>query len=164
MGKFSKYRNALAFAFAPPAVRELGQAGGFDFQLQDRGGLGHEKLMAARNQLLGLAGKEPTLTRVRPNGLEDVPQYRIDVDLDKGGALGVPVDAINNTISASFGGAYVNDFIQGGRVKRVYVQADAPYRSTSVTAPGRWRRSPPSPPDIGSRDRRGWSASTASRR
>src|SRR5512141_3127630 len=71
MGKFSKYRNALAFAFAPPAVRELGQAGGFDFQLQDRGGLGHEKLMAARNQLLGLAGKETTLTRVRPNGLED---------------------------------------------------------------------------------------------
>ena len=128
MGKFSKYRNALAFAFAPPAVRELGQAGGFDFQLQDRGGLGHAKLMAARNQLLGLAGKEPRLTRVRPNGLEDVPQYRIDVDLDKGGALGVPVDAINTTISASFGGAYVNDFIQGGRVKRVYVQADAPYR------------------------------------
>ena len=128
MGKFSKYRNALAFAFAPPAVRELGQAGGFDFQLQDRGGLGHEKLMAARNQLLGLAAKEPRLTRVRPNGLEDVPQYRIDVDLDKGGALGVPIDAIHNTISASFGGAYVNDFIQGGRVKRVYVQADAPYR------------------------------------
>src|SRR5660398_124227 len=111
MGKFSKYRNALAFAFAPPAVRELGQAGGFDFQLQDRGGLGHEKLMAARNQLLGLAGKEPRLTRVRPNGLEDVPQYRIDVDLDKGGTLGVPVDAINNTISASFGGCllYTSD-------------------------------------------------------
>src|SRR3990172_9534909 len=127
-GKFSKIRNALVFAFPPPAVRELGQAGGFDFQLQDRGGLGHEALMAARNQLLGMAARDPRLTRVRPNGLEDVPQYRIDVDWEKGGALGVPVDAIHNTISAAFGGAYVNDFIQGGRVKRVYVQADAPYR------------------------------------
>ena len=128
MGKFSKIRNALVFAFPPPAVRELGQAGGFDFQLQDRGGMGHESLMAARNQLLGMAAKDPRLTRVRPNGLEDVPQYRIDVDWDKGGALGVPIAAIHNTISAAFGGAYVNDFIQGGRVKRVYVQADAAYR------------------------------------
>ena len=128
MGKFSKIRNALVFAFPPPAVRELGQAGGFDFQLQDRGGMGHESLMAARNQLLGMAAKDPRLTRVRPNGLEDVPQYRIDVDWEKGGALGVPIAAIHNTISAAFGGAYVNDFIQGGRVKRVYVQADAPYR------------------------------------
>jgi len=128
MGKFSNIRNALVFAFPPPAVRELGQAGGFDFQLQDRGGLGHESLMAARNQLLGMAATDPRLTRVRPNGLEDVPQYRIDVDWEKGGALGVPIDAIHNTISAAFGGGYVNDFIQGGRVKRVYVQADAPYR------------------------------------
>ena len=128
MGKFSKIRNALVFAFPPPAVRELGQAGGFDFQLQDRGGMGHESLMAARNQLLGMAAKDPRLTRVRPNGLEDVPQYRIDVDWEKGGALGVPIAAIHNTISAAFGGAYVNDFIQGGRVKRVYVQADAAYR------------------------------------
>ena len=128
MGKFSKIRNALVFAFPPPAVRELGQAGGFDFQLQDRGGMGHEALMAARNQLLGMAARDPRLTRVRPNGLEDVPQYRIDVDWEKGGALGVPIDAIHHTISAAFGGAYVNDFIQGGRVKRVYVQADAPYR------------------------------------
>ena len=127
-GRFSKIRNALVFAFPPPAVRELGQAGGFDFQLQDRGGMGHKALMAARNQLLGMAAKDPRLTRVRPNGLEDVPQYRIDVDWEKGGALGVPIDAIHNTISAAFGGAYVNDFIQGGRVKRVYVQADAPYR------------------------------------
>jgi len=128
MGKFSRIRNAQVFAFPPPAVRELGQAGGFDFQLQDRGGLGHEALMAARNQLLDMAARDPRLTRVRPNGLEDVPQYRIDVDWEKAGALGVSVDAINNTISAAFGGAYVNDFIQGGRVKRVYVQADAPYR------------------------------------
>jgi HAE1 family hydrophobic/amphiphilic exporter-1 len=128
MGKFSQIRNARVFAFPPPAVLELGQAGGFDFQLQDRSGLGHEALMAARNQLLGMASKDPRLTRVRPNGLEDVPQYRIDVDWEKAGALGVPIDSIHRTISAAFGGAYVNDFIQGGRVKRVYVQADAPYR------------------------------------
>jgi hydrophobe/amphiphile efflux-1 (HAE1) family protein len=128
MGVFSKYRNAMVFAFPPPAVIELGQAKGFDFQLLDRGGLGHAGLMAARNQLLGLTAQDPTLTRVRPNGLEDVPQYRIDVDWDKAGALGVPVTAIHNTISAAFGSAYVNDFIHRGRVKRVYVQADAPYR------------------------------------
>ncbi len=128
MKEFSKIRNARAFAFAPPAVRELGQSGGFDFQLQDRGGLGHEALMMARNQLLGEAARDPRLTRVRPNGLEDVPEYRIDVDWEKAGALGVPIDAIHDTISASFGSAYVNDFIQGGRVKRVFVQDDAPFR------------------------------------
>jgi hydrophobe/amphiphile efflux-1 (HAE1) family protein len=126
--KFSQIRNARVFAFPPPAVMELGRAGGFDFQLQDRGGLGHEALMAARNQLLGMAGKDPRLIRVRPAGLEDVSQYRIDVDWEKAGALGVPIDSIHTTISAAFGGAYVNDFIQGGRVKRVYIQADAPYR------------------------------------
>jgi hydrophobe/amphiphile efflux-1 (HAE1) family protein len=138
MGAFSQIRNALVFAFAPPAVVELGMAKGFDFQLLDRGGLGHAGLMAARNQLLGLAGqasapkevtgKDPVLAKVRPNGLEDVPEYRVDVDWDKAGALGLPITAIHSTISAAFGSAYVNDFIQGGRVKRVYVQADAPYR------------------------------------
>ena len=128
MKEFSKIRNARAFAFAPPAVRELGRSGGFDFQLQDRGGLGHEALMAARNQLLGEAARDPRLTRVRPNGLEDVPEYRIDVDWEKAGALGVPINSIHDTISASFGSAYVNDFIQGGRVKRVFVQDDAPFR------------------------------------
>jgi HAE1 family hydrophobic/amphiphilic exporter-1 len=128
MGAFSKIRNAMVFAFPPPAVIELGQAKGFDFQLQDRGGLGHDDLMAARNHLLGMAMQDPRLTRVRPNGLEDVPEYRIDVDWEKAGALGLPITAIHNTISAAFGSAYVNDFIQGGRVKRVYVQAEAPYR------------------------------------
>jgi hydrophobe/amphiphile efflux-1 (HAE1) family protein len=128
MGKFSQIRNARVFAFPPPAVMELGRAGGFDFQLQDRSGLGHEALMAARNQLLGMASKDPRLVRVRPAGLDDVSQYRIDVDWEKAGALGVPIDSIHRTISAAFGGAYVNDFIQGGRVKRVYIQADAPYR------------------------------------
>ena len=128
LAKFSKVRNARVFAFPPPAVMELGQSGGFDFQLQDRAGVGHEALMAARNQLLAQAAQDPRLIRVRPNGLEDVSQYRIDVDWAKAGALGVPIDSIHTTISAAFGGAYVNDFIQGGRVKRVYAQADAPYR------------------------------------
>ncbi len=128
MGAFSQMRNAMVFAFAPPSVVELGQAKGFDFQLLDRGGLGHADLMAARNQLLGMAAQAPVLTKVRPNGLEDVPEYRVDVDWEKAGALGVPITAIHETISAAFGSAYVNDFIQGGRVKRVYAQADAPYR------------------------------------
>jgi len=128
MKEFSQIRNAMVFAFSPPAVTELGQAKGFDFQLLDRGGLGHEALMNARNQLLGMAAKDPMLTKVRPNGLEDVPEYRIEVDWAKAGVLGVPISSINSTISAAFGSAYVNDFIQGGRVKRVYAQADAPYR------------------------------------
>jgi hydrophobe/amphiphile efflux-1 (HAE1) family protein len=128
MGRFSQIRNAMVFAFAPPAVVELGQAKGFDFQLLDRGGLGHQKLMEARNQLLGMAAQSSVMTKVRPNGLEDVPEYRVDVDWEKAGVLGVPINAIHNTISAAFGSAYVNDFIQGGRVKRVYLQADAPFR------------------------------------
>jgi len=128
MGVFSRIREAMVFAFAPPAVTELGRAKGFDFQLLDRGGMGHDKLMAARNQLLGMAAADPRLTKVRPNGLEDVPEYRIDVDWEKAGAMGVPVDSIHHSIAAAFGSAYVNDFIHRGRVKRVYVQADAPYR------------------------------------
>ncbi len=128
MGAFSKYREAMVFAFPPPAVLELGNAKGFDFQLQDRGGLGHDALMAARNQLLGMTAKDPRLFGVRPNGMEDVPEYRLDVDWDKAGSLGVPIREIHSTIVAAFGSAYVNDFVQGGRVKRVYVQADAPFR------------------------------------
>ncbi len=125
---FSQIKEAMVFAFPPPPVIELGNATGFDFQLQDRGGLGHEKLMSARNQLLGMAMQDLRLIRVRPNGMEDVFEYRIDVDWDKAGALGVPITSIHNTIAAAFGSAYANDFIQAGRVKRVYVQADAPYR------------------------------------
>jgi len=128
MKAFSQIRNAMVFAFPPPSVIELGNAIGFDFQLLDRGGLGHEKLMAARNQLLGMAAQDPRLAKVRPNGMEDVPEYRVDVDWQKAGALGVPIMAIHNGISVAFGSAYVNDFIQGGRVKRVFAQADAPYR------------------------------------
>lgn len=128
MGFVSQIRNAMIYVFPPPAVIELGQGKGFDFQLLDRGGVGHGDLIAARNQLLGMAAQDPRLVRVRPNGLEDVPQYRIDVDWENAGALGVPISSIHSTISAAFGSAYVNDFIQNGRVKRVYVQADSPYR------------------------------------
>ncbi len=128
MKAFSRIRAALVFAFPPPAVVELGTAKGVDFQLLDRGGLGHEQLMAARDQFLGMAAQDKRLSTVRPNGLEDVPEFRVDVDWERAGALGVPITSIHNTISAAFGGSYVNDFIQAGRVKRVYAQADAPHR------------------------------------
>ncbi|MDD5452582.1 MAG: efflux RND transporter permease subunit [Desulfovibrionales bacterium] len=128
MEAFSQIKGAMVFAFPPPPVIELGMATGFDFQLQDRGGLGHEKLMTARNQLLGMAAQDSRLVRVRPNGMEDVPEYHIDVDWDRAGALGISISSIHNTIAAALGSAYVNDFIQAGRVKKVYAQADAPYR------------------------------------
>jgi len=124
----SNIRGAMVFAFPPPAVAELGMAKGFDFELLDRGGLGHQKLMEAQYQLLGIAAQDPRLTSVRPNSMADVSEYRVDVDWEKAGALGVPITSIHRTISAAFGGSYVNDFVQGGRVKKVYVQADAPYR------------------------------------
>ena len=125
---FASIRNARIYPVIPPAVIELGMAKGFDFMLQDRGGLGHEKLMEARLQLTGMAMQDPRLVSVRPNGMEDTAQHKIDIDWDKAGALGVSVSEVQNAISAAFGSAYVNDFIQGGRVKRVYVQADAPFR------------------------------------
>ncbi|HQO26836.1 MAG TPA: efflux RND transporter permease subunit, partial [Acidobacteriota bacterium] len=128
MGVFAGYRNALAFAFPPPAVVELGQAKGFDFMLQDRGGLGHARLMEARGLLMMQAMQDPRLAAVRPNGLPDVPQYKVDTDWEKAGTLGVSVTAIQATIATAFGSAYVNDFIQGGRVKRVYAQADSAFR------------------------------------
>jgi len=128
MMALSRIRNATVFVFPPPAIIELGNATGFDFELVDRGGVGHQALMQARNQLLGMAAQDPRLIRVRPNGLEDVPEYRVDVDWDKAGAQGLPISSIHNTISAAFGGAYVNDFIEAGRVKHVWVQLDTPYR------------------------------------
>ncbi|PXX51211.1 efflux RND transporter permease subunit [Aquitalea magnusonii] len=128
MAAFSQIRDAMIFAFAPPAVMELGNASGFDLQLQDRAGLGHDKLMAARNQLLGMAAKNPLLMAVRPNGLSDNPQYLLDVDHEKANALGVSVADINSTLSTAVGSTYVNDFIDRGRIKKVYLQGDAPYR------------------------------------
>jgi HAE1 family hydrophobic/amphiphilic exporter-1 len=128
MMAFARMRKAMVFAFPPPPVFELGTARGVDFQLMDRGGLGHDALMAARNQFLGMAMQDKRLVNVRPNGMEDVSQFRVDVDWEKAGVLGVPITSIHNTISAAFGSAYVNNFIQAGRVKRVYVEADASYR------------------------------------
>ncbi|MGI4730254.1 MAG: efflux RND transporter permease subunit [Janthinobacterium lividum] len=128
MGVFSQYKDGLIFAVIPPAVQELGNATGFDLQLVDEGGLGHDKLLAARNQLLGMASQNKLLVGVRPNALDDAPQLRVDVDQDKARALGLDLGTVNSTISTAWGGAYVNDFIDRGRVKRVYIQADAPYR------------------------------------
>ncbi|MBI5141363.1 MAG: efflux RND transporter permease subunit [Nitrospirae bacterium] len=137
MGEFSKIRDGLAFAFSPPAVVELGQANGFDFHLQDRGGLGHEKLMEARNQLLGMAMKNPKLVAVRPNGQDDSPQFKLDIDDARAGALGLSLADINSVLATAWGGAYVNDFIQNGRVKKVYLQADAGSRMLPEDI-GRW--------------------------
>ncbi|EBK9867981.1 efflux RND transporter permease subunit [Salmonella enterica subsp. enterica serovar Muenchen] len=126
---FSQIRDGLVFPFNMPTIVELGTATGFDFELIDQGGLGHDALTKARNQLLGMVAKHPDLlVRVRPNGLEDTPQFKLDVDQEKAQALGVSLSDINETISAALGGYYVNDFIDRGRVKKVYVQADAQFR------------------------------------
>ncbi|WP_337238353.1 efflux RND transporter permease subunit [Citrobacter portucalensis] len=126
---FSQIRDSLVFPFNMPAIVELGTATGFDFELIDQGGLGHTALTQARNQLLGMVAKHPDLlVRVRPNGLEDTAQFKLDVDQEKAQALGVSLSDINETISAALGGYYVNDFIDRGRVKKVYVQADAKFR------------------------------------
>ncbi len=128
MGKFMQIRDAMVFAIVPPAVPELGTSSGFDFQLQDVGGVGHEALTAARNQVLGMAAQDPTLAGVRPNGQDDTPQLKIEIDQAKAGAMGLTTADINAALSAAWGGSYVNDFIDRGRVKKVYVQADAPFR------------------------------------
>lgn len=128
MMAFSQIRDGMAFAFSPPAVVELGQANGFDFQLQDRGGLGHEKLMEARNQLLGMAMKNPKLIAVRPNGQEDSPEFKLDIDDVRAGAQGVSLADVNSVLATAWGSSYINDFIQNGRVKKVLLQADAKYR------------------------------------
>ncbi|MEK7321034.1 MAG: efflux RND transporter permease subunit, partial [Pseudomonadota bacterium] len=120
--KFSTFRDSLAFAFAPPAVQELGNATGFDFYMQDQAGLGHDALMNARNKFLALAAKSPALQRVRPNGLNDEPQYVLEIDDERARALGLSLADINSTVSIAWGSSYVNDFIDRGRVKRVYLQ------------------------------------------
>ncbi len=124
----ARIREATVFAFPPPAVTELGQAKGFDFMLLDRGGLGHDVLMQSRLQLMGQAMRDPRLTAVRPNGMPDQAEYKVDIDWEKAGTLGVAVPAIQRTISVAFGSSYINDFLSGGRVHRVYAQADAPFR------------------------------------
>ena len=127
-GALSGIRDAFIFPLSPPPIPELGNASGFNFRLQDRAGLGHDALLAARNQLLGMAAKSTVITQVRPDGLEDAPQLQLDIDRDKAQALGVGFDAINAVISTSLGSAYINDFPNAGRLQRVVVQADAPAR------------------------------------
>ncbi|MFQ1867056.1 efflux RND transporter permease subunit [Aeromonas veronii] len=128
MGYLFNIKEAQVFAFNLPPIPELGTATGFDFFLQDRGGIGHDKLMAARNQLLGMAAQDPTLVRVRPNGMEDTPQLDIKIDYEKALAQGLSIADINNTLATAWGSSYVNDFVDRGRIKKVYMQADAPFR------------------------------------
>ena len=125
-----KISSAMVIAFVPPAVQELGNASGFDFQLLDQGNVGHEKLLEARNQLLGMAMADKRLAQVRPNGLEDSAQLKLTVDQAAAGALGIAQADVNDTISTNLGSSYVNDFIDRDRVKKVFVQADAPFRTT----------------------------------
>ncbi len=127
-GAFMGIRDAFVFPLSPPPIPELGTGSGFSFRLQDRGGLGHDALLAARNQMLGMASQSKVLTGVRPEGLEDAPQLQLDIDRDKAAAQGVSFDAINTAISTSLGSSYVGDFLSSGRLQRVVVQADAPAR------------------------------------
>ena len=128
MGFLWSLKEAMVFPFAPPPIPELGTASGFNLQLQDRANRGHEALVDARNQLLGLASQDPRLAGVRPNGQEDGPQFKLDVDYAKAAALGVSVSQVNETLSIAWASRYVNDFLDRGRVKRVYVQAKPEYR------------------------------------
>jgi len=128
MGAFSSIKDAMVFAVAPPPLPELGSVGGFDLFLMDRVGAGHEALVDASNRLLAAAAGSPLLTGVRRNGQEDTPQFRLDIDIEKAAAQGVPIEEVNDTLSIAWGGQYIDDFIDRERVKRVYLQADAPYR------------------------------------
>ncbi len=128
-GHFAGYKDAMIFPVNPPSIPELGTASGFDFELEDRAGVGHEKLTDARNMLLGMASKDPTLAQVRPNGLNDTPQFKVDVDREKANALGVTASDIDQTFSIAWGSAYVNNFLDiDNRIKKVYVQGDAQFR------------------------------------
>lgn len=127
--RFSQIKDAVVFPLNPPAIMELGQAGGFDMKLQDRGGLGHDALMQARNQLLGLAAQNPILFQVRPNGLEDTPQFHVEIDREKASVLGVSLTEIDQTFSLAWASSYVNNFLdKDNRIKKVLLQSDAPYR------------------------------------
>lgn len=130
-GRFAGYKNATVFPVNPPSIPELGTAAGFDFELQDRAGVGHDALMAARNQLLGMAAQDPTLAQVRPNGLNDTPQFKVNIDREKALALGVTAASIDQTFSIAWASQYVNNFLDtDSRIKKVYLQADAPFRMT----------------------------------
>ncbi|AXA84913.1 hydrophobe/amphiphile efflux-1 family RND transporter [Lysobacter oculi] len=128
MGGLMQIKDAMAFAMSPPAIQGLGTSSGFSFNLMDNGGLGHAALMDARNQFMGLASQSKLITGVRPNGQEDEPQLRLEIDQVKAQSLGLSIAEVNNTLATAWAGRYVDDFIDRGRVKRVYVQADAPYR------------------------------------
>lgn len=128
MGAFSQFKEGLVFAIAPPAILELGTANGFEYQLVDRSALGHQAIMQARNQMLGMANADPHLMAVRPTGFDDVAQYRLDIDEEKASAFGVPLGLVNQTLAATWGSSYIGDFSHRGRVKRIYMQAEAPYR------------------------------------
>ena len=160
--RFADYKDGTIFAFPPPPIVELGNATGFDVVLQDRAGLGHATFMEVRNQLLDLAWKSPMLMAVRPNSLDDEPQYKVDINWEKASAFGLSISDINTTLSTAWGSSFVNQFVDRGRVKRVFVQGDAPYRmrpedlghwyvrnSTGGTAPfsafasGHWTHGPP---------------------
>jgi multidrug efflux pump len=130
MAHFSTYKKASVFAFNAPPIRELGQATGFDFYLEDIGGIGHDQLIELRNQLLGKMAQNPILHKVRPNGLEDNAQFFLDIDYEKAKVLGLEISDINQTLSIAWGSSYVNDFIDRGRSKKVYIQSDAEYRMT----------------------------------
>ena len=125
----SGVRDAKIIALTPPAVIELGNATGFDLELEDQASLGHDALTAAQGELLGMAGKDPTLVGVRPNGLPDQPQLKVDIDQSKATALGLSIADVNDTLGAAWGSSYVNDFVDRGRVKHVYVQGDARFRA-----------------------------------
>jgi hydrophobe/amphiphile efflux-1 (HAE1) family protein len=137
MGTFMQFKEALAFAFAPPAVLELGNVNGFDLRLVDNAGLGHEALMNARMQLIGMAAQDSRLVGVRPNGLSDTPQMKLDVDQEKASALGISLAAINAELANIWGSTYVNDFIDKGRVKKVFIQGDATSRMSPDDI-GKW--------------------------
>ncbi len=135
---FTQIRDALVFPVVPPSVIELGNASGFDFYLQARGGQNHEQLLEARNQMLGMAAQSGKLTQVRPSGLEDASQYRLDVDWREAGAMGVTATDVANLLQVAWTGAYVNDFIDRGRIKKVYVQGEADSRSVPTDL-DKWR-------------------------
>lgn len=170
--ELGKIRDGFVIPFNMPAIVELGTATGFDFELIDQAGLGHDALTQARNQLLGMAAQHPaSLVSVRPNGLEDTAQFKLEVDQEKAQALGVSLSDINQTISTALGGTYVNDFIDRGRVKKVYVQADAKFRMLpeesinfmSAAPTAKWCHSRPLPLHIGCMALRDWNATTVCR-